>query len=185
MISQIALMLLWKKKSWWILRMWLCRNEKISFYKDLKKTSYGVVTRVNHISTEVSVVVYKRNLKIDNVNSRTLLWGTTTVWFLVKVFICIYLKNEADRCLVFCEFLLQLFDIDEDNCITQEEFSSLLRSALGVRDLEVHSLFKEIDADGSGHITYGLYANYIASTTVIRLSVILEVPSFREYFVFQ
>ncbi len=25
---------------------------------------------------------------------------------------------------------MQLFDIDEDNCITQEEFSGLLRSAL-------------------------------------------------------
>uniref|UniRef100_A0A672LM15 Lysophosphatidylcholine acyltransferase 2 n=1 Tax=Sinocyclocheilus grahami TaxID=75366 RepID=A0A672LM15_SINGR len=50
----------------------------------------------------------------------------------------------------------KLFDIDEDNCITQEEFSSLLRSALGVCDLDVHSLFKEIDTDGSGHITYGL-----------------------------
>jgi len=58
-----------------------------------------------------------------------------------------------------CDLFLQLFDIDEDNCITQDEFSSLIRSALGVCDLNVNSLFTEIDADGSGHITYGLYTN--------------------------
>lgn len=54
----------------------------------------------------------------------------------------------------------KLFDIDEDNCITQEEFSSLLRSALGVCDLDVHSLFREIDADGSGHITYDEFRSF-------------------------
>ncbi|XP_057204154.1 lysophosphatidylcholine acyltransferase 2 [Triplophysa rosa] len=54
----------------------------------------------------------------------------------------------------------KLFDIDEDNCITQEDFSSLLRSALGVCDLDVHSLFTEIDADGSGHITYDEFRSF-------------------------
>lgn len=54
-----------------------------------------------------------------------------------------------------CPLLPQLFDIDEDNSITMEEFSGMLRSALGVCDLNVSSLFDEIDVDGSGHITYG------------------------------
>uniref|UniRef100_A0A8C4DHP8 Lysophosphatidylcholine acyltransferase 2 n=1 Tax=Dicentrarchus labrax TaxID=13489 RepID=A0A8C4DHP8_DICLA len=44
----------------------------------------------------------------------------------------------------------QLFDTDEDKRITREEFTSLLRSALGVSDLNMTKLFKEIDADGSG-----------------------------------
>uniref|UniRef100_A0A3P8SMW1 Lysophosphatidylcholine acyltransferase 2 n=1 Tax=Amphiprion percula TaxID=161767 RepID=A0A3P8SMW1_AMPPE len=44
----------------------------------------------------------------------------------------------------------QLFDTDEDEKITREEFTALLRSALGVSDLNMAKLFKEIDADGSG-----------------------------------
>ncbi|KAG7468322.1 hypothetical protein MATL_G00141720 [Megalops atlanticus] len=48
----------------------------------------------------------------------------------------------------------QLFDTDDDQYITQEEFSSLLRSSLGVADLDVSKLFNEIDTDRSGHISY-------------------------------
>ena len=50
--------------------------------------------------------------------------------------------------------LMQLFDTDEDEKITREEFAALLRSALGVSDLNMAKLFKEIDADGSGFITF-------------------------------
>ncbi|XP_006641537.2 lysophosphatidylcholine acyltransferase 2 [Lepisosteus oculatus] len=52
------------------------------------------------------------------------------------------------------QMAFQLFDVDEDGNIDQEEFSSLLRSSLGVPDLDVSRLFGEIDADDSGHITY-------------------------------
>lgn len=51
----------------------------------------------------------------------------------------------------------QLFDVDKDNSITQDEFASLLRSTLGVCDLDVTKLFNEIDIDGSEHITYGKF----------------------------
>lgn len=67
--------------------------------------------------------------------------------------------------------LLQLFDSDEDERITREEFTALLRSALGVSDLNMAKLFKEIDADGSGFITFsewtlpegGLLQGYVFS----------------------
>ncbi|XP_037306758.1 lysophosphatidylcholine acyltransferase 2 [Pungitius pungitius] len=48
----------------------------------------------------------------------------------------------------------QLFDVDKDEKITREEFSALLRSALGVSNLNMAKLFKEIDADRSGFITF-------------------------------
>lgn len=49
---------------------------------------------------------------------------------------------------------LQLFDVDKDERITRQEFTALLRSALGVSDINMAKLFKEIDADGSGFITF-------------------------------
>lgn len=50
--------------------------------------------------------------------------------------------------------LMQLFDTDKDERITREEFTALLRSALGVSDINMAKLFKEIDADSSGFITF-------------------------------
>ncbi|MGH0148105.1 UNVERIFIED_CONTAM: hypothetical protein FKN15_047439 [Acipenser sinensis] len=52
------------------------------------------------------------------------------------------------------QMLFKLFDVDDDGRITQEEFTSLLRSSLGVPDLDVTKLFQDIDADSSGKITY-------------------------------
>ncbi|XP_061601919.1 lysophosphatidylcholine acyltransferase 2 [Cololabis saira] len=52
------------------------------------------------------------------------------------------------------QLAFKLFDTDEDEKITHDEFTALLRSALGVSDLNMVKLFKEIDADGSGFITF-------------------------------
>ncbi|XP_067104943.1 lysophosphatidylcholine acyltransferase 2 [Osmerus mordax] len=58
------------------------------------------------------------------------------------------------------QMAFKLFDTDEDQRITRAEFSSLLRSALGVCDLNVSKLFKEIDADCSGYITYAEFQTF-------------------------
>nr|XP_006000313.1 PREDICTED: lysophosphatidylcholine acyltransferase 2 [Latimeria chalumnae] len=54
----------------------------------------------------------------------------------------------------------RLFDLDEDGYITEEEFSSLLCSALGVPDLDVSNLFKEINTDKSGKISYTQFKHF-------------------------
>lgn len=49
---------------------------------------------------------------------------------------------------------MQLFDTDEDEKVTHDEFTALLCSALGVSDVDMTKLFEAIDADGSGFITF-------------------------------
>ncbi|XP_005052692.1 PREDICTED: lysophosphatidylcholine acyltransferase 2 [Ficedula albicollis] len=48
----------------------------------------------------------------------------------------------------------KLFDMDEDGTITEDEFASIIQSALGLPDLDVSVLFKEIDADETGKLSY-------------------------------
>lgn len=45
--------------------------------------------------------------------------------------------------------------MDEDGTITGDEFACIIQSALGVPDLDVSMLFKEIDADETGKLSYG------------------------------
>lgn len=42
------------------------------------------------------------------------------------------------------QMAFKLFDVDEDGFITEEEFSTILQASLGVPDLDVSGLFKEI-----------------------------------------
>lgn len=52
---------------------------------------------------------------------------------------------------LFC--FLQLFDLDEDGYISEEEFSTILQASLGVPDLDGSGLFKEISQGDS--VSYG------------------------------
>uniref|UniRef100_A0A8C2YL54 Lysophosphatidylcholine acyltransferase 2 n=1 Tax=Chinchilla lanigera TaxID=34839 RepID=A0A8C2YL54_CHILA len=52
----------------------------------------------------------------------------------------------------------KLFDVDKDGCITEEEFSTILQASLGVPDLDVSGLFKEI-AQGDS-ISYEEFKNF-------------------------
>ncbi|XP_012682454.1 lysophosphatidylcholine acyltransferase 2 [Clupea harengus] len=58
------------------------------------------------------------------------------------------------------QMAFKLFDTDDDQSISREEFASMLRSTLGVCDLNVTKLFKDVDADGSGHITYTEFRSF-------------------------
>uniref|UniRef100_A0A4W3JVT0 Lysophosphatidylcholine acyltransferase 2 n=1 Tax=Callorhinchus milii TaxID=7868 RepID=A0A4W3JVT0_CALMI len=58
------------------------------------------------------------------------------------------------------KFAFKLFDLDEDGYITENEFSSLLRSALGVADLDVSKLFSEIVGMEEGKVSYDVFRDF-------------------------
>ncbi|EMP41272.1 Lysophosphatidylcholine acyltransferase 2 [Chelonia mydas] len=58
------------------------------------------------------------------------------------------------------QMAFKLFDIDDDGSITEEEFACILRSSLGVPDLDVSQLFKEIDTNNSGRVTYNEFKHF-------------------------
>uniref|UniRef100_A0A7M4E4V1 Lysophosphatidylcholine acyltransferase 2 n=1 Tax=Crocodylus porosus TaxID=8502 RepID=A0A7M4E4V1_CROPO len=59
-------------------------------------------------------------------------------------------------------FLLfdRLFDMDDDGIITEDEFACILQSSLGVPDLDVSKLFKEIDADETRKLSYNEFKDF-------------------------
>ncbi|KAL9839599.1 lysophosphatidylcholine acyltransferase 2 [Geothlypis trichas] len=54
----------------------------------------------------------------------------------------------------------ELFDMDEDGTITEDEFASIIQSALRLPELDVSVLFKEIDADKTGKLSYEEFKNF-------------------------
>uniref|UniRef100_A0A8C3LC50 Lysophosphatidylcholine acyltransferase 2 n=1 Tax=Chrysolophus pictus TaxID=9089 RepID=A0A8C3LC50_CHRPC len=54
----------------------------------------------------------------------------------------------------------KLFDQDNDGTITEKEFACIIQSALGLPDLDVSNLFKEIDADETGKLSYDEFKNF-------------------------
>ncbi|KAJ6657174.1 hypothetical protein lerEdw1_002763 [Lerista edwardsae] len=55
---------------------------------------------------------------------------------------------------------LHLFDIDEDGIISEDEFALVIRSSLGLPDLDVSNLFKEIDADHTNKLSYEEFKDF-------------------------
>lgn len=58
---------------------------------------------------------------------------------------------------------MQLFDTDDDEKVTHDEFTALLFSALGVSNVDMTKLFEAIDADGSGFITFNEFQEFAAT----------------------
>uniref|UniRef100_A0A8C3RE18 Lysophosphatidylcholine acyltransferase 2 n=1 Tax=Cyanoderma ruficeps TaxID=181631 RepID=A0A8C3RE18_9PASS len=58
------------------------------------------------------------------------------------------------------QMAFKLFDMDDDGTITEDEFASVIQSALGLPELDVSVLFKEIDADETGKLSYEEFKNF-------------------------
>ncbi|XP_032051503.1 lysophosphatidylcholine acyltransferase 2 [Aythya fuligula] len=58
------------------------------------------------------------------------------------------------------QMAFKLFDLDEDGTITENEFACIIQSALGVPELDVSNLFKEIDADETGKLSYDEFKDF-------------------------
>ncbi|XP_035399213.1 lysophosphatidylcholine acyltransferase 2 [Cygnus atratus] len=58
------------------------------------------------------------------------------------------------------QMAFKLFDVDEDGTITENEFACIIQSALGVPELDVSNLFKEIDADETGKLSYDEFKDF-------------------------
>lgn len=69
-----------------------------------------------------------------------------------------------------CICLFQLFDQDDDGTITEKEFACIIQSALGLPDLDVSNLFKEIDADETGKLSYGKLRPFITVLLIVILT---------------
>lgn len=54
-----------------------------------------------------------------------------------------------------CMHCFQMFEAEEDGAITENELMCVLRTALGVGKLKVSRLFRAIDHEDTGKITFG------------------------------
>jgi len=69
--------------------------------------------------------------------------------------------------------------MDEDGTITEDEFACIIQSALGVPELDVSVLFKEIDTDETGKLSYGKLRPFVTkSTLTVILTVSVSYPFF-------
>lgn len=67
----------------------------------------------------------------------------------------IQLRNDMSFCLV-----LQLYQ-SENGTITQDDLAHILKTAMGVSQINVTHLFRAVDEEEKGKITYGEYFKWI------------------------
>uniref|UniRef100_A0A8B9QFR5 Lysophosphatidylcholine acyltransferase 2 n=1 Tax=Apteryx owenii TaxID=8824 RepID=A0A8B9QFR5_APTOW len=58
------------------------------------------------------------------------------------------------------QMAFKLFDMDDDGTISEDECACIIQSALGVPELDVSKLFKEIDADETGQLSYDEFKDF-------------------------
>ncbi|XP_069757667.1 lysophosphatidylcholine acyltransferase 2 isoform X2 [Narcine bancroftii] len=58
------------------------------------------------------------------------------------------------------QFAFKVFDMDDDGYITEDELSNLLRSAFSAHDVDVSRLFKTIDVNNLGKISYETFREF-------------------------
>ncbi|XP_077166217.1 lysophosphatidylcholine acyltransferase 2 [Paroedura picta] len=58
------------------------------------------------------------------------------------------------------QMAFKLFDLDDDGVITENEFAAVIRSSLGLPDLDVSKLFKEIDEDKTNKLSYDEFKDF-------------------------
>uniref|UniRef100_A0A8D0G5F5 Lysophosphatidylcholine acyltransferase 2 n=1 Tax=Sphenodon punctatus TaxID=8508 RepID=A0A8D0G5F5_SPHPU len=58
------------------------------------------------------------------------------------------------------QMAFKLFDVDDDGSITEDEFGCIIRSSLGIPDLDVSNLFKEIETDDSKKLSYAEFKDF-------------------------
>lgn len=61
--------------------------------------------------------------------------------------------------LAYC-FVLQLYQ-SENGTITEEDLAHILKTAMGVSQINVTHLFRAVDEEEKGKITYGKYVKWI------------------------
>ncbi len=62
-----------------------------------------------------------------------------------------------------------MFKADEDGAIIERELMCILRTALGVGELKVSRLFRAIDEEDSGKITFGKRYAFILAADLLSL----------------
>ncbi|CAN2389540.1 lysophosphatidylcholine acyltransferase 2 [Pristimantis euphronides] len=112
----------------------------------------GIEEFANHLKLPVSDLLKELFALFDRNKDGTIDFRE----YVIGIAILCHPANSEDT----IQMAFKLFDLDGDGSITEAEFGSLLRSSLGVPDLDVSKLFQDMDADESGKISYEEFKNF-------------------------